>query len=207
MSISFPLALPTITGIAGGTLRMRSVVGVSQSPFSGAQQVQEYQEWWEGEITLPPLNTTEKQDIWLSFFASLRGQSGTFLFGDPLKSTTRGVGTGTPLVNGASQTGKALITDGWTVSTTGILKAGDYFQIGTGTTTRLYRNLQDVNSDGSGNATFDIFPRLRESPADNAAITVASCKGTFRLATNETNWDFSPGNLVTGITFPIIEAI
>lgn len=186
---------------------MRTIAGISKSPFSGSQQVQEFQEWWEGEISLPPLDTTVKQDTWLAFLASLRGITGTFLFGDPIKTSVRGIGTGTPLVKGASQTGKELITDGWTTSQTGILLAGDYIQIGTGTSTRLHRLTQDANSDGSGNATLDIFPRLREAPADNAVITLTNCKGTFRLASNEQSWDFSPGDLITGITFPIMEAL
>lgn len=207
MTVTFPLSLPTVTGIAGGTLRMRSIVGMSQAPTSGSQQVQEYQEWWEGEITLTPLDTQEKQALWLAFFAKLRGRSGTFLFGDPLKRTPRGVATGTPLVNGASQTGKILVTDGWTAGQTGIMKEWDSFQVGTGLTSRLHRILNDADSDGSGNATFDSFPRIRESPADNAPITLTDPKGLFRLAGNEMNWNFSPGDLVTGITFPIIEAL
>lgn len=40
-----------------------------------------------------------------------------------------GVATGTPLVNGAGQTGATLVTKGWTNSVTGILKAGDVFTI------------------------------------------------------------------------------
>ena len=54
---------------------------------------------------------------------------------------TKGVATGTPLINGASQSYTTptsaeltantydLITDGWTNSTTGIVKAGDVFTI------------------------------------------------------------------------------
>jgi hypothetical protein len=39
-------------------------------------------------------------------------------------------------------------------------------------------------SDGSGNATIDIFPRLRESPANNTALDLTSPKGLFRLSEN-----------------------
>lgn len=115
---------------------------------------------------------------------------------------TSGVGTGTPLVNGASQNvtydsarntwTQPLITDGWTASQTGILKEGDVFTIAgvkainRGTKDAL-SDLQafvvtaDANSDGSGNATFTVSPPIITSggyqtvsaaPADNAAITV-----------------------------------
>jgi hypothetical protein len=42
---------------------------------------------------------------------------------------TTGQQGGTPLVNGASQTGASLVTDGWTASAANRLKAGDSFTI------------------------------------------------------------------------------
>ena len=112
----------------------------------------------------------------IAFMLKLNGTYGTFTLGDPLNTSPRGVGTGTPLVNGGSQTGNSLVTDGWTSGQTGILKAGDWIQLGSGSTSRLYKILSDANSNGSGQATFDIWPNLRSSPADNAAITVSSPK-------------------------------
>jgi hypothetical protein len=111
----------------------------------------------------------------------LQGIRGTFYFGDPQWTSPQGIGTGTPLVNGASQTGQDLITDGWTVSQTGIVKAGDWLQIGSGSTQQICMVLADANSDGSGNATISLFPRIRTAFADNVAITVTSPKGVWRL--------------------------
>lgn len=128
---------------------------------------------------------------------------------------TVGVATGTPLVNGASQnvtyaasTGtpsQPLVTDGWTNSTTGILKAGDVFTIagvfavnpvpGEGTTGKTvmpylqqFTVLADANSGAStGPATLTISPAIITSgpyqtvsaaPADNAAITVRGTGAT-----------------------------
>ncbi len=163
----------------------KSVVGVTKSPFTGAQQVQRHQgQWWEFSCSLAPM-VRASAEKWISFLFSLNGMEGTFLLGDPLGATARGIATGTPLVKGASQTGNSLITDGWTASQTGIMKAGDYFSLGTGITTRLYKILADANSDGSGDATFDIWPRINTAVSDNSALTVSSAKGTFRLATNE----------------------
>jgi hypothetical protein len=116
------------------------------------------------------------------------------------------VATGTPVINGASQTGSELITDGWTADTTGILKAGDYIQLGTGSTARLYKVLDDVDSDGSGNATFDIWPNLRSSPDDNATITVSNCKSVFRLTTNVTDISINQASIY-GLTFGAVEAL
>lgn len=107
---------------------------------------------------------------------------------------TRTVGTqgGTPLVNGASQTGASLITDGWSNSITNVLRAGDVFTIAgvyavnavtKDSTNRLQQFVvtSSVNSNGSGQATLSISPSIVTSgttqnvtagPADNAAITV-----------------------------------
>jgi hypothetical protein len=150
--------------------------------------------------------TRASAEEWIAFMLSLNGMQGTFLLGDPLGTTARGIKTGTPLVNGASQTGSSLITDGWTASQTGILKAGDYIQLGSGSSSKLYKILADKNSDGSGNATFDIFPAINTAVADNAAITIASPKGLFRLASNEMGFDLKHAQNY-GIAFSAIGVI
>lgn len=121
---------------------------------------------------------------------------------------TVGVATGTPLVNGGSQNvtyaaskntwSQTLNTDGWTNSTTGILKAGDVFTIAgvfsvnpvsKQSTGRLqhFTVLADANSGAStGPAALTISPPMITSgafqtvsaaPADNAAITVVTGTG------------------------------
>lgn len=121
---------------------------------------------------------------------------------------TVGVATGTPLVNGGSQNvtyatakdtwSQTLNTDGWTNSTTGILKAGDTFTIanvfsvhpGTKASTgrlQTFTVLADANSGAStGPAALTISPPIITSggfqtvnsvPADNAAITVKTGTG------------------------------
>jgi hypothetical protein len=137
---------------------------------------------------------------------SLRGQLGTFLLGDPTGATARGAATGTPLVNGASQTGGSLVIDGATNSVTGWLKAGDYIQLGTGSSSRLHKVLADANSSAGGAVTLDIWPHIRISPADNAAVTVSSAKGLFRLSSNEQAWSVNEA-AIYGITFSAMEAV
>lgn len=147
--------------------------------------------------------TRDEFEEWVCFLLMLNGPKGTFLVGDSLARDPQGVATGTPLVNGGSQTGNSLITDGWTGNTTNILKAGDYLQIGN----RLYKNLQDVNSDSGGNATLDIFPRLRESPANNAGITLSNTIGTFRLPEIDYELYTSDPFKIGGLSFTALEAI
>ena len=109
-------------------------------------------------------------------------------------------------MDGASQTGLILNTKGWPVSTNGVLLAGDYLQIGTGATSRLYKTLNDVDTDAGGLATLDNWPRLRESPADSATITLTNPGGVFRLARNDSEWDISTATIY-GLGISAIEAI
>lgn len=139
---------------------------------------------------------------WIAFLAKLNGPEGTFYIGDPDGQTPRGTGGGTPLVNGASQTGQDLITDGWNLSEA-VLKAGDYIQIDD----NLYKVLEDVTSDGSGNATISLFPKVRTAHANNASITTTNTKGLFRLNTKKASeWSANDLRHYT-ITFSGIEAL
>lgn len=123
---------------------------------------------------------------------------------------TVGVATGTPKVNGGSQNvtyasvkdgafTQTLNTDGWTNSTTGILKAGDVFTIAgvyavnpvTKATLPFLKQFSvqaDADSGAStGPAALTIYPAIIASgafqnvsaaPADNADITVLGTGGT-----------------------------
>jgi len=116
------------------------------------------------------------------------------------------VATYGPLVNGGSQVGDTLVIDGCSPSVTGFLLPGDYIQLGSSTTTQFYKVLTQVDTDASGGATLDLWPNLRSSPADNAAITVANTKGRFRLKDNVTQWGINEISSY-GITFDCVEAL
>jgi hypothetical protein len=205
MAISYPVIFPNL-GIRSMNIRAKSIVGVSQSPFTGQQQVYKHQgQWWEAEVSLPPMQRVDAEQV-AAFLLKMNGQYGTFLLGDPANIAPRGVGTGTPLVKGGSQTGDTLITDGWTINTTGILKAGDWIQLGSSSTARLYKVLDDVNSNSSGEATLTLWPNLRSSPSDNASIVVNTPRGLWRLSSNETQYSIDEAS-VYGITFACVEAL
>lgn len=111
-------------------------------------------------------------------------------------SHTVGAHGGTPLVDGGTQTGSSLATDGWTTSTN-VLEIGDVFTIAgvnsvnpiSKTSTGQLQQFvvtSDETSDGSGDLTIDISPSITTSgayqtvsgsPADNAAITVVGTSG------------------------------
>lgn len=205
MAISYPLT-PPATGIARVRFSPAAAVAVTRSPMTFEQQVQARQgQLWVAEIVLRRMARADAEE-WVAFQLSLNGQQGTFIQGDPAGATARGSVPGTPLVNGASQTGQVLNTKGWTAGQTNILRMGDYIQLGSGSTSRLHKILKDVNSDGGGLAALDIWPRLRTSPADNAAVTAASCKGLWRLASNQMEWDIDE-LAIYGQSFACMEAL
>jgi hypothetical protein len=209
MAESYPLAFPTQTGIAQVQLIASDVVSVTESPFTLSQQVVRHAgARWSATINIPPVKRSDVE-YWNSFLLRLRGQFGTFLVGDPNAATPRGSASsaaGTPVVNGASQTGNNLNIDGLPASATGYLKAGDYIQLGTGATSRLYKVLEDVNSNGSGEATLNLWPDLRSSPANDATVVVSNAKGLFRLAQNDASWTIGNDGFYS-ITFSAVEAL
>jgi hypothetical protein len=198
MAISYPLTIPA-TGIRSIVMRQRNVVGASVSPFTGAQQLVRHQgAWWEADIRLPAMKRADAEE-WVGFLASLKGRWGTFRLGDPAGASPRGTWAGTPLVSGGGQTGEAITIDGFSAGATA--KRGDYIQIGD----RLYKVLADTTA-AAGAMALDIWPRLRESPADNAPVTTSNAAGLFRLASNDVDVDISEA-LIYGIAFGAVEAI
>lgn len=203
MSISYPLELPTNVGPKRIAFSAISSVALSRSKFTFATQVQKHQGMaWLAEVTLPPMARADAEQ-WTAFLLSLNGQEGTFYLRDPLGSVPRGSASGTPLVNGGSQTGQELLTDGWSTSVDGVLLKGDYIQLGT----RLYKVLEDVNSNGSGQATISIWPSIRESPADNDTVITSGARGIFRLANNANEIWNADETQIYGASFTAVEAL
>ncbi|TAK45266.1 MAG: hypothetical protein EPO27_10630 [Betaproteobacteria bacterium] len=178
--------------------------GVSSSPFTGEQQVYMHPgEWWMIELRLGAMNRADAEE-WLGALLGLNGPEGTFLAGDPLGAAPRGTWTGSPLVNGASQTGKTLAIDGMAAGATG--KRGDWFQLGSGSSTRLHKLTADFTANGSGEATIDFWPRLRASPANNDPLTIANALGIWRLATRGVPWTLRDVQ-IGGIVIPGMEVL
>lgn len=178
---------------------MSSEDGSSQTKIKPGAQ-------WLLEAALPPMTRAEAAP-WTAFLAELDGPAGRFYAGDPFALAPLGGATGTPLVNGASQTGTSLITDGWTVSTTGILLKGDYLAMDLPLGGRsLHQLTANADSDGAGAATLPIRPAVRESPADNAAVIVSSPTCVMRLLDDEqAGWSIDAGGFYT-IAFAAIES-
>lgn len=175
--LAYPLEIPTAGGIRSITWLYEKVRGVSESPFTLHRKVQRRQgERLKAVVTLPTMPRNLATE-WESFLLALDGGYGSFLFGDYLNPNPRGKANGAPAVNGANQIGNILVTSGWDKNISGLLKPGDTIQIGS----TLHINLRNVNSDSSGIATLDIFPRVRTAHANGTPIITQGARGTFAL--------------------------
>lgn len=125
-----------------------------------------------------------------AFVIAQRGQWDSFSMVLPGHKAPQGVASGTPLVSGASQSGRTLVTKGWSASVNGILKAGDF--IGITGQTKVYMVTSDANSDASGNATLNIEPALMAVPTDGAALTVRNVPFTLALASDSIEMGVQP---------------
>jgi len=186
------ITYPNAAGFPGFTTYDLKLVRKSfglRSPFTGKRQVinTTYALWsFKGTYSL---TDTTNAALLRSFLAQLEGQSNAFRLPIPeySKPSTGYVGAA-GLVNGSNQTGKSLVTDGWTASAA-IFKQGDYFTIND----ELKLVTADATANGSGQLSISFEPALRASPADNLALVINN--PTVLLASNEddaANWTLRP---------------
>lgn len=194
MALSYPLSTPTTIGIESIELRAVNAVATSQSPFTYKQQVVSHGgERWEASVTIPSVRR-DKAAEWKAMLVSLRGPVGTFLLGDPDYATPRGTVSSCVLTGNAGDSSVTVVM-------TGTLLAGDYIQLGSGSSAKLHQVLQDQDGDGS----LEIWPSLRSDYTSETVIT-SSPKGVFRLKENVTSWSINNASFY-GISFEAVEAI
>ena len=194
MAISYPLALPTVTGVRRIEFQSSNAVTISRSPFTFSSQVHAYSgQMWSASSTLPPMRLAAARE-WTAWLTSLRGQYGNFLLGDTSCSVIGGTATSATVTGVAGD-------DTLTVTMTGTILAGDMIQIGTGSDGTLHKVL--VTASGTG--ALEIWPALRKART-TAALTLTNPQGVFRLSTNEVTWSVDEASIY-GITFSAVEKI
>jgi len=204
---TYPLTLPTSPGFTTARWGLESRASVSTSPFTGNQQVAEFDyALWTVDLQLPPMKRAAAVE-WQAFLLQLHGKRGTFLLGDPDAATPRGAASGTVTLASAVNEDDYQVDLNTTTqaSTTGFLKKGDWIQIGGGSSAKLHMVMADANTDSSGDCTVTIEPKAKAAFTAATAVTVSAAKGVFRLTANEVYWDT---NVVSnyGITIACREA-
>ena len=194
MALSYPLNTPTTIGIESIELRAVNAVAVSQSPFTYKQQVISHGgQKWEASVTIPSVHR-DKAAEWKALLVGLKGQVGTFLLGDPDYATPQGTVSSCTLTGDAGDETVSVVM-------TGTLKAGDYIQLGSGSSAKLHQVLLDQDGDGS----LEIWPALR-SNYTGATVVFNNPKGVFRLSNNVTSWSINNASIY-GISFEAVEAL
>jgi len=194
LAISYPLSTPTTIGIESIEIRAVNAVATSQSPFTYKQQIVSHQgQRWEASVNIPSVRRDLAAE-WKAFLTALKGPTGTFLLGDPDYATPRGDVSSVTLTGSAGD-------ETATVTMTGSLLAGDYIQLGSGSTAKLHQVLLDQTGDGS----LEIWPALRSDYTD-ATVVFNNPKGVFRLSTNVSSWSINNASAY-GISFEAVEVI
>ena len=199
MAISYPLSFPTINGktiIQKMTMRMVNSVAITESPYTFAQQTQDFGgARWEAEITIRPLTHSEAK-VFKAFLVSLKGRQGTFTVGNPLETASTpsdcNVTSGTKT---KGSTSLPIVNAGSTP-----LSAGETFSINN----FLYMALETVA--GNTTSTIEITPPLRAAVTGLADIVTDSPVGRWRLSSNEVEWDIARSSIYS-FTLACVEAI
>lgn len=173
---------PTLKPIEPTTFGLVFNTRVHTSPFDGFTQTVELPgAHFYASVTLGV--DLDDRRVLQAFLDGLHGAAGRFYYGDPyyLREGPQGPRGGTPLVDGAGQTGTSLATKGWSAATM-VLKKGDYVHFTNGDGGReLKRLTADATTDGSGDVTLAFEPPIRVAPDDEAAIEADAARGQFRL--------------------------
>ena len=186
-----PLTFPSV-GIQNMSMRLRRVVSVSESPFTLDTQTHVHQgAKWEAEVSLPPLSHAEARSV-EAFIIALKGQSGTFYFGNPLHTSTISNGA---VSSAAIRAETFELSSGASVA----LPAGTYFE--------LNNYLYIVTEDKAANeATLNFQPPLRIAVSSAQAIKYNLPKSTWRMTSNEIGWSINEASMY-GFTFACCEAL
>jgi hypothetical protein len=144
-------------------------------------------------LSYPPMTRQNFAPI-KAFIMKQRARLNTFTIIPPVISNAQGVATGTISVDGAISAGATTCTiDGMTLSTNGILKAGDYFRF-TGQE-KVYMCVEDLDADGAGSGTLTFEPPLRSDVANDIALVYDNVDFTVRLRNDIQEYSFVTNNL------------
>lgn len=129
---------------------------------------------WEFDVQFHLIDDSTARD-WRGFLAYVQDENLTFYWsfypkGMPGNYLTSVASAGTPRVNGASQVGGSLVTDGWTGGAQ--LLRGDIVSFDTSLWREAHMVTADSTAGGGGTLTIPISPRIHTSPADNALILI-----------------------------------
>ena len=183
-----PIDIPEelLKAVVSISFKMESNHGLAESPWSGHVQAQRGQlERWSFLMKFRRFSRREAQ-VAEGFFMMMEPPFGLFRMTDPSRRQPLGKATGNPiLAAGVAPGARTITTEGWTPNVPGILKAGDWLQIGD----QLSKVRTDVNSSATGTATISLWPKLMKTVPDETPVIVRNARGLFRFTSQPPEWE------------------
>jgi hypothetical protein len=139
---------------------------------------------WGVRLVWPPMLIATFAPM-KAFLATLRGgfNTCTYVLPSP-QDVPLGTWAGSPAVDGASQTGRAIALKGFTAGAT--VKAGDFLKF---SDSKIYMATADGTASGAGKiASQAIEPALIVSPADGETITATSVPFQMEMVGDVFQW-------------------
>ncbi len=184
MTITYPLDIP-VTLASEVDVEMVDVNGLQVATFTGRDRVQEFEgDYWRMSVTFNNLGIEEGRRLH-GFVGSLRKSVGTFVIPFPGYGTPQGAAKdnpSTPLVDGNGQAGNQVLNiKSATPDIVDWLRSGDIVQVGPAKRPHWHLVLTDTSTDSSGNATLDVWPRIRTGTINNDPVLLENPLGLCRL--------------------------
>lgn len=173
-----------MAGAGKGVMLYRVAVGSSQGGTDLMQQA--------SDQTAPALATIATGVSGTTAYLSLQDKVTGRAINDFMELTYASLSR-CALVKGANQAGSTLVVDALPVSTTGLLLAGDQFEVITSHGSELKIVTSALNSDSSGEGTLMFEPPLRGVVSDNAAVIIHNPMGRWVFIGQAPEWMNEPG--------------
>lgn len=184
MPIVFPIDVPQ-TPPSAARVGKRDANRFEPSPYTGRGTVQEFEgEWWTLQLNYSRLRRVLAQPV-SAFGSKLRKSVGTFVIAFPGYVNPLGTAkdiAASPSVNGSGQAGNTSINiKSAPANQTGWLVEGDIIQVGPASRPHWHEVLENVDTDGTGLATIEVWPRVREGTIDNDLVATENPLCIFRV--------------------------
>lgn len=152
---------------------------------AAAQRIDRAGSRWIWQVTMPPVSHADAE-VLRGYLSAARREG--LRMRVPLSGRSQG-NPGTPLVNGAGQSGTTLVCDGFAAGY--IARAGFWFHVVDAAGTRYLHKLNaEVTASALGAATLAFDPPLRAALADNSVIemSVPTVEG---IVTSDVEWELT----------------
>lgn len=211
-NVSSPITFPSPKDVKNTEVLQRDPVGSTRDDFENIGQFDDFGgAWWEWVLTIPRFGDNEIKDAkdWNGFLTALKGQEHYFKLGPQFDDGLSGAASGeTDLkVKSIDSSSTVITVKNLPTSTSEVFVRGDWLSVSvSGGGEELKKVLLDTDSNGSGEADVDVWPRFRQDPSTDDAVEVKNPKGLWRLAENKTDWSWQVFTQQE-IDIPIVEAV